>query len=66
MDVGNDCWTQSRGSVGKGEDGDICTANISLRGQPFISSDQLFSCRKAGPVSPDPLHFQERSEYAFI
>lgn len=29
MDVGNDCWTQSRGSVGKGEDGDICTANTS-------------------------------------
>lgn len=62
MDGGNDCWIQRLGLVGKGDDGNICTANLSLRGQPLFGSDQLFSCKKAGPVSLGSLNFHKKSE----
>ena len=65
MDTGNDCWTQSLDSVGKGEDSDICTTNTSPRGQPLISSDhpvlmqRLVQCLQA-------LHAFKRSQkYTF-
>lgn len=64
MDTGNDYWTQSLDSVGKGEDSDICTTNSSLRGQPLIRSDHRFSCRGWSSVSR-PLIVHLLEIYAF-